>query len=337
MSLERVSIGMNILEQLPKPFLVLAPMDDVTDTVFRQIVASTAAPDLFFTEFVNVDGLQSIGREKLLPKIRFSKIERPLIAQLWGKNPDNYYRTAKELVELGFDGIDINMGCPDKTVVKNGCCVALINNRELAGEIIQATQEGAGTSLPVSVKTRLGFNTVDLSWHEHLLKYKLNMLSIHARTALQLSKVPPNWQYVEQIRQLRDALSPSTLIVGNGDIAKRTEGEQLATEHGLDGVMIGRGIFADPFVFAVRSPWPAWDRQQRIELYRCHVELFAKTWRHGERKVHTLNKFCKIYIQGFAGAKELRERLMCAETIDDLLEILKTAASIKLPVESFLS
>jgi tRNA-dihydrouridine synthase len=157
---------------------VLAPMDDVTDTVFRQIVADCAKPDLFFTEFVNVDGLQSPGREKLLHKVKFSDREKPIIAQLWGLKPENFYKTTKELIDMGFDGVDLNMGCPVKTVIKNGACAALINNRELAGEIIQATREAAGQDFPVSVKTRVGFTTVDMGWIEFLLSTKiLNMLS----------------------------------------------------------------------------------------------------------------------------------------------------------------
>src|SRR6266705_1083492 len=181
---------MSLYQQLPKPFFVLAPMDDVTDSVFRQIVAACSPPDLFFTEFVNVDGLQSAGRERLLKRIQFTPSEQPLVAQIWGKKPENYRKTAKELVELGFAGIDINMGCPDKTVVTNGCCSALINNRELALEIIRATQEGADGKVPVSVKTRLGFNEVDLSWHELLLQQNLSMLSVHGRTRKHMSAVP---------------------------------------------------------------------------------------------------------------------------------------------------
>jgi len=356
---------------LPKPFFVLAPMDDVTDTVFRQVITSTAPPDLFFTEFVNVDGLQSPGREKLLPKLRFSTKERPIVAQIWGKNPENFYKTAKELVDMGFDGIDINFGCPDKTVIKNGCCIAMINNRELAGEIIQATQEGnqqashkkfhiiddrllyetinsgegvgeqqgramqSLSSLPLSVKTRLGLNEIDYSWHEFLLKHKLNMLSIHGRTAKQLSNVPADWRAIEHVRKLRDKLSPTTLIVGNGDVLDRQQGEQLAIKYKLDGIMIGRGVLNNPFAFAKGickaqpcckaepcNNWGHWGKDRRIALYRKHVELFAKTWTGGERKPHTLNKFCKIYIQGFDGVKELREQLMNAKNTDELLNML---------------
>src|SRR6266576_7206862 len=229
---------MSFLEELPKPFFVLAPMDDVTDTVFRQIVADCAKPDLFFTEFVNVDGLQSAGREHLLHKLKLSDKEQPIVAQLWGLKPENFYKTTKEVMQMGYSGVDLNMGCPVKTVIKNGACAALINNRELAGEIIDATREAAGDTLPVSVKTRVGFTTVDMGWIEFLLSKKiLNMLSIHGRTAKELSNVPANWDLIGQAAELRNSLSPSTLIVGNGDIMTRAEAEQLAKKYKLDGVM----------------------------------------------------------------------------------------------------
>lgn len=302
-------------------------MDDVTDTVFRQIVADTAAPDLYFTEFVNVDGLQSPGREKLLPKLRASAKEKPLVAQVWGKNPDNYYKTVLELKEMGFIGVDINMGCPVKAVIGNGCCSALINDRELAGEIIRAVRKAAGEDFPVSVKTRIGFGEVDLTWMEYLLSFKLNMLTIHGRTVRELSKVPAHWDIIGQVRELRDLLCPSTLIVGNGDVLNRSHGLELAEQYGLDGIMIGRGIFDDPFVFAEQSSWPNYSKQQKIDLYREHIELFVSTWQNNERKLHTLNKFCKVYINGFDGAKELREQLMNAETSDELLGLLEVASA----------
>lgn len=313
---------MNILQQLPRPFFVLAPMDDVTDTVFRQIVVDAAKPGLFFTEFVNVDGLQSPGRDKLIKKLQFTTKEQPLIAQIWGKNLENFRRTAAELVEMGFAGIDLNMGCPDKTVVKNGCCSALINNRELASQIIKATQEGAAGRVPVSVKTRVGFNHVDMSWIEFLLEHNLDMLIVHGRTRKEMSEVPAHWDLIGQARELRDKISPNTLIVGNGDVENRAHGLELAKKYGLDGIMIGRGIFRDPFAFAAESPWPAYTKQQRIDLYRKHVELFAKTWAAGERNIQTLNKFCKVYISDFDGAKEFRERLMTAKSTHELLSLL---------------
>ena len=327
---------MNTPKTLPKPFFVLAPMDDVTDTVFRQIVAGCAPPDMYFTEFVNVDGLQSPGRAQLIKKLRFTPTDQPLIAQIWGKDPDNFRKTAEQLADgtfaseiglppgVNFAGVDLNMGCPQKTEVKNGTCCALMNDRPLAEAIIEATQAGLADRLPLSVKTRLGFNQVDMTWIEFLLAKDLQALTVHGRTRAQMSKAPADWDLIGQARELRDRLAPETLIIGNGDVLTRQQGLDLAQKHKLDGIMIGRGIFHDPFVFAKRSPWESYSREQRIDLYRKHVQLFAETWQDRERPIQTLNKFCKIYINNFDGAKELREQLMQANTTDKLLELLQT-------------
>ncbi len=315
-------------------------MDDVTDTVFRRIVGQCAPPDIYFTEFVNVDGLQSPGRPRLLKKVRFTDAERPLIAQIWGKNPDNFRKTAREIADgslarevglpegVNFAGVDLNMGCPVKAVVKDGLCSALINDRPLAEAIIRATKEGAG-ELPVSVKTRVGFNSVDMSWIEFLLKQGLAALTVHGRTKKQMSDVPADWGLIGQARELRDRLAPDTLVIGNGDVMSRQHGEELAARHRLDGIMIGRGIFHDPFIFAGASPWLEYTPEQRLALYRRHVELFAETWPGRERQIHTLNKFCKVYVAGFDGAKELRERLMAARSADELLNLLDTATATR--------
>jgi tRNA-dihydrouridine synthase len=314
-------------------------MDDVTDTVFRQVVADCAPPDLFFTEFANVDGLQSPGRPRLMKKLLQTDKDQPLMAHIWGRNPENFYKTAREIADgsLGrFVGIDLNMGCPVKNVVGHGVCSALIKNRPLAHEIIQATQEGAG-GLPVSVKTRLGYGEVDLTWHEFLLGHNLQMLTVHGRTRAQMSKVPADWDKIGEVRELRDRLAPDTLIVGNGDVLSRPQGMRLATAHKLDGIMIGRGIFQDPYVFAhgntgdagSTSPWETMTEAERVALYTRHVRLFQATWQEGERPIHTLNKFCKIYINGFDGAKEFREQLMAADSIGNLLDMLETRQSMK--------
>ncbi len=316
---------MNILNNLASPFFVLAPMDDVADTVFRQIVADCSPPDLFFTEFVNVDGLQSPGREKLIKKLQFTPKEKPIFAQLWGLKPENFYKTTKEVIEMSFDGVDINMGCPVKTVIKNGACAALIKNRELAGEIIDAAREGAGKDFPVSVKTRVGFSTIDMSWLEFLLSKKLDLLSIHGRTAKQQSSVPADWDMIGQVRQMRDSLCPATLIVGNGDVMTCQQGEQLAKKYKLDGIMIGRGVFHDPFVFGKKSPWGDCAKEQKIELFKKHIESFGKTWRRGEYKFDSLKKFAKVYINGFDGASELRTKFMQANSPSQALEMLAAA------------
>ena len=309
-------------------------MDDVTDTAFRQVIAATAKPDIFFTEFVNVDGLQSPGRRNLLKKLQFTANETPLIAQIWGKVPDNFYKTARQLAdgtfarELGlpegvnFAGIDLNMGCPDKTVVKNGACSALINNRELAAEIIQATKAGAAGKVPVSVKTRLGFSTVDLTWPEYLLRQDIAMLTVHGRTRKEMSKVPARWEDIGRIRELRDAVAPQTLIVGNGDVESRRQGLELAEQYRLDGIMVGRGVFHDPFVFSGASPWELYTPQQKLGLFARHIRLFVKAYPNGERALPPLYKFCKVYVNGFDGAKELREALVHARTPEELLALL---------------
>jgi tRNA-dihydrouridine synthase len=331
---------MSVLETLPQPFFVLAPMDDVTDTVFRQVIDLCAPPDLYFTEFVNVDGLQSPGRPKLMKKLRFAQTETKLIAQLWGKNPQNFRKTAQQIAdgtfakELGlpsghnFVCVDLNMGCPAKSEVQNNTCSALIKleNRQLAQDIIDATKEGLADRLPLSLKTRVGFNEVDMSWFEFLLEQKLNMLTVHGRTRKEMSKVPANWELIGQVADLRTSLKVNTLIVGNGDVVNKKDGLELAKKHNLDGIMIGRGVFHDPFAFADLSPWQDYTKEQRIALFRKHVELYQQTWMHGERPVHTLNKFCKIYIQNFDGAKEIRERLMHAESADDLVKQLTELA-----------
>lgn len=375
---------MDLYNSLPKPFFVLAPMDDVTDTVFRQIIASLAPPDLYLTEFVNVDGLQSPGREKLIKKLQFTPKEKPIFAQLWGLKPENFYKTVKEIVDsslieeieslrtkgrdalqgrseernetyntvrrvstgasdtavrserggmpgfagqradaaLSFAGVDINMGCPVKTVVKNGACAALINNRELASKIIDAAREAAGDGFPISVKTRVGFSTTDMGWLEFLLSKKLDLLSIHGRTAKQLSNTPADWKLIGQVAKMRDSLCPSTLIVGNGDVMNRVQGLKLAKKYKLDGVMIGRGVFHDPFVFAKKSPWEDWNKEQKIELFKKHIKLFSQTWLRGEYKFDSLKKFAKVYLSGFDGASEFRTKFMMARTPDEALDLL---------------
>lgn len=320
---------------------MLAPMDDVTDTVFRQVVASCAPPDLFFTEFVNVDGLMSVGREHLLKKLRFALHEGRVVVQLWGLRPENFRAVAEQIAdgtlykELGlpdgvhFAGVDLNMGCPAKSEVKSGTCAALIRteSRGLAEAIIAATREGLAGRLPLSVKTRVGFSAVDMTWLDFLLQQDLDMLTVHGRTRSQMSKVPADWRLIGQVRQMRDDLGAQTLIVGNGDVLSRQQGKELAAQHQLDGIMIGRGVFHDPFVFAEDGPikWAAYDKAMRLDLYKRHVELFAATWQEGERPVYTLNKFCKIYVNGFDGAKEMREKLMAATSTDELLSLLHKA------------
>lgn len=304
------------------PFFVLAPMDDVTDTVLRQIIADYAAPDILFTEFVNVDGLQSKGRPKLMHKLDYTPKEKPLVAQIWGKTPENYEKTAAELVDMGFAGVDINMGCPDKSIVHNGCCSALINNRELAVEIIDAVKRGVNGRVPVSVKTRTGFNEVDFSWPELLLNQNLDMLTIHGRTRKEMSKVPARWEDIKKIREMRDKIAPKTLIVGNGDVQSREHGEQLADQTGVDGIMIGRAIFNNPYTFSTDVNWQNIGQKQKLELYKKHCQLFESTYPNGPKNWQSLKRMAKMYVNGIENASHFRDELMRSDTLESMISVI---------------
>ncbi len=312
---------------------ILAPMDDVTDTVFRRVVSDCAMADLTMTEFVNVDGLMSAGRARIIHKLSTACDNTPVIAQIWGKKPENFYAIAKQISNdeiSGFSGIDINFGCPDKAVVKNECCSAMAQPElwEAADQIIQATMDGAKAgknNLPVSIKTRLGFKQIDYGWHEFLLKFRPSMLSVHVRTTKQMSKVPAQWEAILPIIKLRDQLSPETKIILNGDILNAQHGRELTEKFGVDGVMIGRGVFHDPFCFdnSAGQTWAKMGQQQRIEIFKKHLELFQQTYQHDERKFNPLKKFAKIYISDFAGAAELRDKIMQTKTVAEAQQIIE--------------
>ncbi len=299
----------NIWAELTKPFFVLAPLDDVSDTVFRQVVARAAKPDLFFTEFTNVDGYFSAGQASVARKLRWdSETEQPLVAQIWGKNPENYYKMAQELTQQGFVGIDINMGCPERSVVKSGNGAGVIGDYARAKEIIRATQEGAAGKLPVSVKTRIGIDKIMTEdWASFLLGLDLANLTIHGRTAREMSKVPAHWDEIGKAVALRDKLAPNTTIVGNGDVASRAEGLERVEAYGVDGIMIGRGIFHNIFVFeqALQQHTSA----ELIEILKFHLGLHEQTW-GGQKRFEPLKKFFKIYIKDFPNASEFRAELM---------------------------
>ncbi len=316
---------------LPKlPLFILAPMDDVTDTVFRQIISSCASPDLCFSEFVNVEGLMSDGRKRLLRKLERSKDEPPLIAHLWGLNPDDFEeiadqvasgKLAKEIgLEDNFGGIDLNMGCPVRAVTRMGACSALMNNRDLAQDIIESTKKGAKGRLPISVKTRLGYSEIDPSWTQFLFSQNLDMLSIHLRTVKEMSLTNAHHEELERIKQERDSLSRGTLLIANGDILSRGQGDKLINKYGIDGVMIGRGVFHDPYAFSKESPWPKFTARERAELFMTHLKLYESWADKPNKGVSRLNKYAKIYINGFDGAKELRTELALAHSVQQMLD-----------------
>lgn len=344
----------NFWHDLPRPFFILAPMEAVTDVVFRHVVAKAARPDIFFTEFTNSTAYCSPkGIASTRGRLAFTDDEHPMVAQIWGKTPEHFRQMAQGMKELGFKGIDINMGCPDKSVVKGGAGSGLIRNAELAAELIAATKEAG---LPVSVKTRLGDVKLDewRDWLTHILKQDIANLTIHLRTRKEMSKVPAHYELIPDIKKLRDEVAPQTLLTINGDIRDRAHGLELVEQYGVDGIMIGRGIFHNPFAFSKSpsvvpqaqhlqpknesAPRPdvvpgakplsgGSERQELIELLTYHLELFDHyTKELGERPFDPLKRFFKIYIRDFPGASELREKLMHAKSTDEVREILASSS-----------
>ncbi|MCL4354529.1 tRNA-dihydrouridine synthase [Patescibacteria group bacterium] len=307
----------NFWQNLPKPFTVLAPMDGVTDYVFRQMVLTLGRPDVFFTEFTPVDGILSKGKSHVVNNLKFSKKEQPVVAQLWGHDPKHFHEAAKLVSSMRFAGIDINMGCPDKTTIKYGACAALINNPKLAEKIIKATREGAN-GLPISVKTRIGFNEEVIDkWITFLLKQNLPVLTVHLRTAKEMSHPPAHWEFMSRILELRNKISPSTLIIGNGDLFTLDEVRKAHDEHGADGYMVGRGILSNPWMFNNSVNPDEISVKTKLDTYLHHVRLYNKTWGKNKNSA-VVRKFCKAYIHGFPDASNMREKLAVTKNIEEL-------------------
>ncbi len=316
-------------EKLNKPFTILAPMANVTDWAFRQVIIecgtstglSVNRPDIFFTEFISADGINAIGPGKFKGELYFEENERPIVAQFFSASPENMYKAAQLAQKLGFDGVDINMGCPDKSVEKQGAGAALMKNPELAVKIIKETIRGAnsiqGRSLPVSVKTRLGFNKIDHDWFKHLLETDIAALAIHGRTRKEMSKVPARWDELGKVVNI--AKDSGKLIIGNGDVKNMEDVRRKAKEYNLDGIMVGRGIFDNPWFFAGRE---GGDSKERINLLLKHLDNFEKLWPHG-KNFDVMKRFFKIYINGWPGAKDLRAQLMITKNKEQVLALLK--------------
>jgi nifR3 family TIM-barrel protein len=353
---------MGFWERLPKPFFALAPMADVTDAAFRQIVAKASrhgeiggGPDVFWTEFVSADGLMQGGREVLQRDLAFTKGEHPIVAQIFGSNPKNIESAAKLCAELGFDGIDINMGCPDKSIEKQGAGACMIKTPEVALEVIRAAKRGA-PNLPISVKTRIGYNTVEIdTWIPKLLNEGVAALTVHARTRKEMSKVPARWEFITRVVKMRDELGVPTKIIGNGDVMDLSDGEKKVHETGCDGIMVGRAIFGNPWLFDRNRqilqkgnwqlPWYARflparfakkfnggdarytissvSKEERLSMLVEHATLF-ETMLGDIKSFSIMKKHVKAYIHGWPGSKELRMKIMDeatnAETLKAIIE-----------------
>ena len=337
--------------KLKKPIVAMAPMANVTDAAFRRMFAEIGGahggkPDVFWTEFVSVEGLLSAGREQLLVDFWKSDAERPIVAQIFGDKPEQFEEVARLVAELGFDGIDINMGCPDSGVEKSGAGAALIKDPERAREIIRATKRGlisAGAGgLPVSVKTRLGYRaTAEMNeWLTAVLEEDIAALAVHLRTRNEMSAVPAHWELARGIFALRDRVAPETLILANGDVGSLEEARARAREYGLDGVMVGRGLFGNPWFFCEDLGGQAPSVREKLQRMVEHTELFERLYKSdlvrpargaaGERPLKNfdvMKKHFKAYCSGFDDAKELRIKLMATEN----------AAQVRAVVERFLA
>ncbi|HGO3645868.1 tRNA dihydrouridine synthase [Staphylococcus aureus] len=310
----------NFWSELPRPFFILAPMEDVTDIVFRHVVSEAARPDVFFTEFTNTESFcHPEGIHSVRGRLTFSEDEHPMVAHIWGDKPEQFHETSIQLAKMGFKGIDLNMGCPVANVAKKGKGSGLILRPDVAAEIIQATKAGG---LPVSVKTRLGYYEIDewKDWLKHVFEQDIANLSIHLRTRKEMSKVDAHWELIEAIKNLRDEIAPNTLLTINGDIPDRKTGLELAEKYGIDGVMIGRGIFHNPFAFE-KEPREHTSKEL-LDLLRLHLSLFNKYEKDEIRQFKSLRRFFKIYVRGIRGASELRHQLMNTQSIAEARALL---------------
>ena len=311
---------MNNIWDQNKPIFILAPMEAVTDVVFRHVIKKAASPDIFFSEFTNATAWYRAGDKATGGRLIKTSDETNLIAQLWGTDTKSMSHFAKHIKELGFAGIDINMGCPDKSAIKSGGGAAMIKDPLLATKIIEAART---TDLPVSVKTRIGYSSLDEmeNWISTLLKQNLIALTVHLRTKKEMSKVPAHYELIPKIIELRNKISPNTKLIWNGDIKNYKEGISLLNKYGGDGIMIGRGVFTNPFAFEKEEK--SHSKEELLDLLFLQLDLYDKYQTKLNRPFDTLKRHFKIYIRDFDGASELRNELMTkAKSTDDTREII---------------
>ena len=320
---------MTFWQKLEKPFFALAPMADVTDAAFRRIIAkysahrrvdgTVGAADVTWTEFVSADGLilaDAEGKRKLMADLLYSEEERPIVAQLFSASPERMEKAARLCRELGFDGIDINMGCPDKSIEKQGCGAAMMKNPERAKEIIASAKRGA-KELPVSVKTRIGYNRDELErWLSALFSVEPAAITLHARTRKELSKVSAKWDRIKDAVAIRNAYKSETLIIGNGNAVDLADAHKKAEESGADGVMLGRAIFGNPWLFHPEKDATTVSIEEKLYALVEHTKLFEELLPH--KSFAIMKKHYKAYAQGFEGAHALRARLMEAHDAADI-------------------
>lgn len=308
---------MNIWQELKKPIICLAPMEGVTDIAFRQVIAKAGRPDLFFTEFTNVSSYASEkGRANALERLEIAPTDSPIIAQIWGKNPEHFAETVSALKDLGFSGVDLNFGCPDRHVNRAGGGAQMIRTPELAVKCFRNAVK-ASNGLPVSIKTRLGFTYLEeyKTWLSTLLNEHPSALTVHLRTRKEMSKVSAHYELIPELIKLRNELSPETKLLVNGDIKSRAEAEELSKRYPeLDGFMIGRGVFQNPYCFTNHEA----TKEELISLLKLHLDSYGKN-----KSFEPLKHYFKIYVKDFPGASDIRADLMECHSIEEAKKVLE--------------
>lgn len=307
--------------------MILAPMEDVTDTVFRNLIHFIGngkdGPDIYFTEFISVKGLLNKSKQSMQHILtKNDELNRPLIAQIWGNEPDEFFKAIEILSNLGFWGIDLNMGCPKKKIVKKGVCSALINNKSLAREIIMASKEAClKFGLSLSVKTRHGFFYSEVEdWLGFLLKLGIDMLTVHPRLAINQSEGSIDISVFDKLVNLRDQINPSALIIGNGDILSLEQAHQIVEKHSIDGVMFGRGIFRNLNLFRKGLPnFLSNNLNFRLNILKLHITDFHSTWSL-TKDFNKLKKYFKIYFNEDERCSEYFHNIMNSSNYEELFK-----------------
>ena len=307
----------NFWIKLNKPIICSAPMAGITDPVFRQVLIKYGKPDVIWTEMVSIEAIYRNNKKEFKTDLKFNKNEQPVIAQVFGSKPEQFIRATKLINKLGYSGIDINMGCPDKNINKQCSGSALIQDLKLAVEIIKQVKKVAG-DMPVSVKTRIGYtrNQVE-TWIKEILSTKIDTLIIHGRYKTQNFTGIADWKAINEVVKLRDAMQSKTIIIGNGDIQNKKQAIEYAKKYKVDGVMIGRAMLGNPWVFTDKVA----DKNDRIEAIKFHLNEFTKYFK--ETEFFSCKKHLAAYASDFDGAKKLRSELVKAQSSKQALEILK--------------
>lgn len=310
----------NFWKSLSKPIIGLAPMSGITDEPMRFIQSVLAKPSVVYTEFVNVDGFQK-KPDYFRKIIRYEDIERPVVVQIFGSDPDLFYLTALEISKLGFDGIDINMGCPANTVMERGGGGALIGKLDKCERIIQSVRQGieeAGKKIALSVKTRIISGEGETrKWAQFLARQPIDAVCLHGRYLPQRSTGPVHWNLVAKTSQAIQ--KEGKIFLGNGGVTSYREGKSISKKYGFDGVLIGQAAFGNPWAFERKGALP--DRKTLFETILKHARLAWKFY--GERDFVKFRKHLSWYPKGFAGSRELRTRLVQVRTLSEVESIIE--------------